>query len=88
MVLLQFAILLVIVLLLVRSINHDNRMDKMERFMGKIVKSIRGVEQHTDLMQDPIYNSGYSSVLGDYTEDDVEQIEEVLEETTDDISGT
>ena len=75
MILLQFAILFLCVLLLVRSINHDNRMEKMERFMGKIVKSIRGVEQHTGLMQDPIYNADYANIT--------EEVEE-----TDDIQGT
>lgn len=81
MVLLQFAILLAVVLLLVRSINHDNRMEKMERFMSKIVRSIQGVEQHTGLTQDPMY-SGYGGLMPDLTEEDIDTIEENLEETT------
>lgn len=82
MVLLQFAILLAVVLLLVRSINHDNRMEKMERFMSKIVKSIQGVEQHTGLAQDPLYSGNYDGLVADSMIEDTETIEEEPEEAT------
>ena len=82
MILLQFAILLIVVLLLVRSINHDNRMEKMERFMGKIVKSIQGVEQHTGLAQDPLYSGNYDGLVSNSIVEEDDTIKEELEETT------
>lgn len=40
MIFLQIVIILLLLLLLVRSINHDNRMARLEKFVGKIVSSV------------------------------------------------
>lgn len=44
MIFLEIVILGLLTLLLVRSVNHENRMDKLERFIGKLINKIKADE--------------------------------------------
>lgn len=44
MIFLEIVIIGLLVLLLVRSVNHDNRMDRLERFIGKLIRKIKADE--------------------------------------------
>ena len=41
MIFLEIVIIGLLTLLLVRSVNHDNRMDRLELFIGKLISKIK-----------------------------------------------
>lgn len=41
MIFLQIVIIVLLIILLFRSINHDNRMNRLERFIGKLAGMIK-----------------------------------------------
>ena len=44
MIFLEIVIIGLLTLLLVRSVNHDNRMDRLERFICKLINKIKADE--------------------------------------------
>ena len=70
MILLQIVILILVAILLIRSINHDNRMSKMERFIGKILRSIKAAEQESMI--------GSGNAQEDFTEEELKELNESL----------
>ncbi len=65
MIFLQIVIIGLLILLLVRSINHDSRMDKLEMVVGKLVSRIK---------VDEVMNT--ASIEGIFSHDTIENTEE------------
>lgn len=53
MIFLQIVIILLLILLLVRSINHDNRMARLEKFAGRVFAAVR---EREGMMSDQIFS--------------------------------
>ena len=66
MIFLQIVIIGLLILLLVRSINHDSRVDKLEMVVGKLVSRIK---------VDEVMNT--ASIDGIFSHDTIENTEEV-----------
>lgn len=66
MIFLQIVIILLLILLLVRSINHDNRMARLEKFVGRVFAAVR--ERKEDMMSDQIFSGETIENLDDIEE--------------------
>ena len=77
MVFLQFIIIALLLLLLVRSINHDSRVDRLERFVRKLITETRKNEISDNLMGNIFDNIVSSDV---YSEPSDKEAAEDLEE--------
>lgn len=66
MIFLQIVIILLLILLLVRSINHDNRMARLEKFVGRVFAAVR---EREGMMSDQIFSGETIENL-----DDVEEV--------------
>lgn len=84
MVFLQFIIITLLLLLLVRSINHDTRVDRLERFVRKLITEMRQNEISEDLTGN-IFNSINSSNMYSYPFEEPAEAQEIFEEPEDSI---
>ncbi len=82
MVFLQFIIITLLLLLLVRSINHDSRVDRLERFVRKLITEMRQNEISEELTGN-IFNSINSSNMYFRPFEEAVEVEEVSEEPGD-----
>lgn len=65
MIFLQIVIILLLILLLVRSINHDNRMARLEKFAGRVFAAVR---ERGGMMSDQIFSGETIENLDDMEE--------------------
>lgn len=72
MIFLQIVIILLLILLLVRSINHDNRMARLEKFVGRVFAAVR---EREGMMSDQIFSG-----------ETIENLDDIEEVTADDGS--
>lgn len=63
MIFLEIVIIVLLVLLLVRSINHDNRMARLEKFVGRVLASVR-----ESMMSDQMFSGETIENLDDMEE--------------------
>lgn len=78
MVFFQFIIIALLLLLLVRSINHDSRVDRLERFVRKLITETRKNEISENLMGNIFDNIVSQDVYSEPSEkeEDLEEAEE------------
>lgn len=78
MVFFQFIIMALLLLLLVRSINHDSRVDRLERFVRKLITETRKNEISENLMGNIFDNIVSQDVYSEPSEkeEDLEEAEE------------
>lgn len=69
MVIMQCVTVILLCLLLIRSINHDDRMERLEKFVGRVV---RAAEVKAAYTEDIFSHESIENV------EDVEDIEEVI----------
>ena len=78
MVFFQFIIIALLLLLLIRSINHDSRVDRLERFVRKLITETRKNEISENLMGNIFDNIVSQDVYSEPSEkeEDLEEAEE------------